>query len=99
MFWQVILGGLGASLILTRTVGPFSVFYRLRQRWSIFRCSACCGFWLGLGLGKYFMVLPFALLAAFGVSAIALLISLQYPPLHFEKRNNANDIHPPIKNN
>ena len=99
MFWQVVLGGLGASLIVTRTAGPFSIFYRLRRRWAIFRCSAWWGCWLGLAVGKFFMVWSFAVLAGFGVSAIGLLISLQYPPLHFEKRNNTNGIHPPIKNN
>jgi hypothetical protein len=97
MFWQVVLGSLGASLIVTRTSGPFALFYRCRRRWSLFRCSACFGFWSGLGIGKYFMTWPFAVLAAFSVSALGLLISLQYPPLHFEKRNNKNGIHPPIK--
>ena len=98
MFWQVVLGSLGAALILTRTAGPFSIFYRWRRRWSMFRCAACCGFWLGLAIGNYFMVWSFAALSAFAVSAIALVISWQYPPLHFEKRNNKNGIQPPIKN-
>ena len=98
MYWQVVLGALGLTLIVSRRAGPFAVFSRLQQRLAMLRCSACSGFWLGLLVGKYFMDWPFALLAACTVSGFGLLISLQFPSVQYEKRNKKNGIYPPIRN-
>ena len=94
MFWHVVFGSVGATLIVTRSV----IFHLPRKYSKVLSCTQCVGFWVGGAIGQFFLDWPFTLLCASATSGLGLIISLQYPPIIITKRNNPHGVRkPPIR--
>ena len=94
MFWQVVCGALGATLIVTRG----AIFAFPRTYVKVLSCGQCVGFWLGGAIASFYLDVRFSLLCAAATSALALIVSLQYPPIIYTKRNNPHGVRkPPVR--
>ena len=94
MFFEVCLGALGATLIITRG----AIFHLPRTYIKVLNCGQCVGFWCGGAIGSFFLDWRFSLLCACVTSALGLIVSLQYPPVIYRKRNDKNGVRkPPVR--
>ena len=93
MFFEIILATTGLTLCLTHG----SIFTSLHNRADFFRCSLCCGFWIGAigGLVAYFtstldlasavcMAPATSLVAQLSAILLAALSRIAQEPLHAE---------------
>ena len=91
MFWNVCIGALGATLIVTRG----AIFHLPRKFCKVLSCGQCVGFWLGGAIGHFFLDWRFSLLCACVTSGLGLIVNLQYPPIKITRRGNDNGFRKP----